>query len=195
MSSTEIRISGFGGQGVILAAYVIGKAVAVVEGRHATLNQSFGPEARGSACSAQLILSDRPVMYPYVRGTDVLVAMSQEAYRLFIGEVRPGGLVLIDDSLVTPGPSPDRRVIGAPATRHAEQIGKRIMANMVMVGLFTAATGIVTPEAVREAVRTSVPTGSEKTNLQALEIGLDLGSGHPPWRVASPAGAAAEVTA
>jgi 2-oxoglutarate ferredoxin oxidoreductase subunit gamma len=74
MARTEIRITGFGGQGVILAGYVIGKATAVVEGRHATLNQSFGPEARGSACSAQLILSDEPITYPYVRTTDILVA-------------------------------------------------------------------------------------------------------------------------
>jgi len=136
MANTEIRITGFGGQGVILAAYVIGKAAAVVEGRHATLNQAFGPEARGSACSAQLILSDDPVMYPYVRRTDILVAMSQDAFRRFEGEVRDGGLALIDNSLVTPGPDPRYRVLGVPAGRMAEELGKRIVGNMVMVGFF-----------------------------------------------------------
>jgi 2-oxoglutarate ferredoxin oxidoreductase subunit gamma len=175
MAITEIRISGFGGQGVILAAYVIGKAAAVVEGRHATLNQAFGPEARGSACSAQLILSDEPITYPYVRGTDILVAMSQDAYRSFVGEVREGGTVLIDDSLVTPAIGSGHRVLGAPATRTAEQIGKRIMANMVMVGLLTAATGIVAPDAVRESIRTSVPSGTEEANLHAFERGLEMG--------------------
>jgi 2-oxoglutarate ferredoxin oxidoreductase subunit gamma len=175
METTEIRISGFGGQGVILAAYVIGKATAVMEGRHATLNQSFGPEARGSACSAQLILSDEPIAYPYVRRADILVAMSQDALRQFIGEVRDGGMVLFDDSLVAGRADPRIRMLGAPASRCAEQLGKRIVGNMVMVGLFTATTEIVSVEAIQEAVRTSVPTGSEKLNLSALERGLELG--------------------
>lgn len=173
MAKTEIRITGFGGQGVILAAYVIGKAVAVVADRHATLNQSFGPEARGSACSAQLVLSDEPVTYPYVRCTDILVAMSQDAYRQFIGEVREGGIVLIDDSLVTQDSA--HRTFGAPATRTAEQLGKKIVANMVMVGLFTSTTGIVGRETVEEAIRTSVPSGTEELNLAAYKRGLELG--------------------
>ncbi|MGD8375942.1 MAG: 2-oxoacid:acceptor oxidoreductase family protein [Acidobacteriota bacterium] len=175
MATTEIRISGFGGQGVILAAYVLGKAYAVVEGRHATLNQSFGPEARGSACSAQLILSEEPIMYPYVRGLDILVSMSQDAYHSFIDQVRPGGLVLIDESLVTPRPPDGLRLLGAPATRTAEEIGKRIMANMVMVGLFTAATRLVEPESAEEAIRTSVPSGTQDVNLRAFQSGLEMG--------------------
>jgi len=177
MPRTEIRISGFGGQGVILAAYIIGKAAAVVEGRHATLNQAFGPEARGSACSAQLILSDEPITFPYVRGTDVLVSMSQEAYRIFVPEVKDGGTVLIDDSLVTPEPDSSLKTVGAPASRTAEEIGKRIMGNMVMVGLFAGATGLITAEAAREAIRTSVPSGTEDINLKAFEKGFEMGSG------------------
>jgi 2-oxoglutarate ferredoxin oxidoreductase subunit gamma len=175
MATTEIRITGFGGQGVILAAYVIGKAAAVIEGRHATLNQSFGPEARGSACSAQLLLSDEPIMYPYVRGVDILVAMSQDAYRKFVGELRDGGLALIDDSLVTQAAEKNVRILGAPATRIAETIGKRIMANMVMVGLFTATTGLLKPDSTRESIRTSVPSGTEDINLSAFERGLERG--------------------
>ena len=175
MATTEIRISGFGGQGVILAGYIIGKAAAVMEGRHATLNQSFGPEARGSACSAQLIVSDQPVTYPYVRRTDILIAMSQDAFRRFAGEVRDGGLVLMDDSLVTCPPDPRLRTLGAPATRTAEQLGRRIVSNMVMVGLFAATTGIVTTGAAREAVRTSVPSGTEEINLKAFDRGVEMG--------------------
>jgi 2-oxoglutarate ferredoxin oxidoreductase subunit gamma len=175
MASTEIRISGYGGQGVILAAYILGKAASVVEGRHATLNQSFGPEARGSACSAQLILSDDPVTYPYVRRTDILVAMSQEAYRLFSDEVRDGGMALIDDSLVTAEAEKRIRVVGAPATRIGEQLGRRIISNMVMVGLFAGTTGTVSPDAAREAIRTSVPPGTEDLNLAAFDRGLEAG--------------------
>ena len=186
MTRTEIRISGFGGQGIILAAYVIGKAAAVVEGRHATLNQSFGPEARGSACSAQLVLSDEPVSYPYVRDIELLVAMSQDAYRIFLPEVREGGLVLIDDSLVTPETTRKIRTHGVPATRIAEELGRRIMANMVMVGFFTAVTGIITPQAATKSVSTSVPSGSQEVNLKALERGLAHGyscTGKPDPRV------------
>ncbi len=144
-----------------------------MEGRHATLNQAFGPEARGSACSAQLVLSDEPVTYPYVRRTDILVAMSQDAYRQFIGEVRDHGIVLIDDSLVTP--SSFHKTFGAPATRTAEQLGKKIVANMVMVGLFTRTTNVVTQEAAGNAIRTSVPSGTEELNLAAFKRGLELG--------------------
>jgi 2-oxoglutarate ferredoxin oxidoreductase subunit gamma len=189
MPRTEIRISGFGGQGVILAGYVIGKAAAVMEGRQATLNQSFGPEARGSACSAQLIVSDEPITYPYVRTLDILVAMSQDSYRTFVGEVRDGGIVLIDDSLVTPDPDSKLRTLGAPATRTAEQLGKRIVTNMVIVGLFTATTGLISADAAREAIRTSVPSGTEKLNLAAFERGLELGQ-----KIVSP-GIHEEVTA
>ncbi len=175
MGKTEIRISGYGGQGVILTAYVIGKAAAVLEGRHATMNQAFGPEARGSACSAQLILSDEPVTYPYVRGTDVLVALSQAAYGTFAEEVRPDGLIIIDRSLVTPDANRPQRLLGAPATSIAEELGKRMVTNMVMVGLFAAATGLVSEEAAREAVRTSVPAGTEELNLAAFERGAEEG--------------------
>lgn len=188
MATTEMRFSGLGGQGMILCAYVVGRATAVIEGRHATLNQAFGPEARGSACSAQLIVSDEPVMFPYVRGTDVLVAMSQEAYQKFVSEVRDGGTVIVDASLVTPEESDRVRIVTAPATIEAEKLGKRIVANMVMAGVFTAATGVVSADAMRRAIRESVPAGTEDLNLAAFERGLEAG-GAPQG-----AGAAVEAT-
>jgi 2-oxoglutarate ferredoxin oxidoreductase subunit gamma len=170
-----MRFSGLGGQGMILCAYVVGRAAAVIDGRHATLNQAFGPEARGSACSAQLVVSDEPVMYPYVRGTDVLVAMSQDAFQRFVGEVRDGGTVIVDESLVSPGAVDRVRIVAAPVTLAAEKLGKRIAANMVMAGVFTAATAVVSPEAMREAIRESVPSGTEALNLAAFERGLEIG--------------------
>jgi 2-oxoglutarate ferredoxin oxidoreductase subunit gamma len=159
MDRTELRISGFGGQGVILAAYVLGKACAVVENGHATLNQSFGPEARGSACSAQLILSGEPVTYPYVRSIDI----------------KPDGLVLIDEDLVTTAVKPRHRILGVPATRIAEDLGRRIVANMVMVGFFAASTDLLQVHSVREAIASSVPSGTEDVNLAAFEAGFDFG--------------------
>lgn len=175
MATTEMRFSGLGGQGMILCAYVVGRAAAVVDGRHATLNQAFGPEARGSACSAQLVVSDEPVMYPYVRGTDILVAMSQDAYQRFVDEVRDGGTVIVDESLVTPAATGRVRIVTAPVTLAAERLGKRIVGNMVMAGVFTEVTGVVSAEAMRRAIRESVPSGTEELNLAAFERGLELG--------------------
>src|SRR6201992_1859557 len=100
MSVTEIRIAGFGGQGVILSAIVIGKAGCIYQAGYSTLTQSFGPEARGGACSAQVILSDNPVLYPYVTRPDILVVMSQEAYTLFSPQLKPGGILITEQALV-----------------------------------------------------------------------------------------------
>lgn len=172
---TEIRVSGFGGQGVIFLAYVTGKAAAIHEGRHATFNQAFGPEARGSACSAQLILSGDPVDYPYIRRPRILVCMSQEAYTKFRDEMEPGGMLLIDEDLVALRTGDDARVFPIPATRIAETLGRRIAANMVMAGFLSAVTGAVGREAVRAAIQESVPPGSEEINLAAFDRGYARG--------------------
>src|SRR5689334_3103607 len=100
MQLTEIRVAGFGGQGVIMAAIVIGKAASINEGGFATMTQNFGPEARGGACSAQVIVSNEPVLYPYVTSPDILVVMSQEAYSKFAPEVKQNGMLIIEQDLV-----------------------------------------------------------------------------------------------
>src|SRR5678815_688146 len=100
MRLTEVRIAGFGGQGVILSAIVIGKAASIYQSAFATMTQNFGPEARGGACSAQLILSDAPILYPYVTQPDIMIAMSQEAYGKFIHELKDGGVLIVEQDLV-----------------------------------------------------------------------------------------------
>src|SRR5437764_13331799 len=97
---TELRIAGFGGQGVILSAIVLGKAASIYQGAFATMTQSFGPEARGGACSAQLIVSDAPILYPYVTQPDILVVMSQEAFGKFAPELKDGGILIVEQDLV-----------------------------------------------------------------------------------------------
>ncbi len=176
MATTQIRIAGFGGQGVILAGMVIGKAAAIHDGKFATLTQSFGPEARGSACSAQLIVSDVPVLYPYITEPDILVAMSQEAYARFGRDLKPAGMLLYEQDLIQADHAfPDVRYFGIPATRFAEELGRKLVLNMVMVGFVTALTGLATPPAVRKAVADSVPKGTEKLNLAAFEKGQEFG--------------------
>ena len=115
MNDTEVRVTGFGGQGVVLLAYVIGRATAINAGRHSTMIQSFGPEARGSTCSATLVISDREVLYPYIRRPDVLVVMSNEAYEKYHDELKPGGILVYENSLVHPEPRPGD-LLAVPAT-------------------------------------------------------------------------------
>ncbi len=173
---TEIRVAGFGGQGVILSAMVVGKAYSVYEGGFATLTQSFGPEARGGACSAQVITSDAPVLYPYVTRPDILVVMSQEAFTKFIPDLKPGGMLIIEEDLVrVSNLKPGTRLFSCPATRLAEELGKRMVLNIVMVGFFAAVTGLVKAESLREAVAESVPEHFKDLNLKAFDKGYEYG--------------------
>jgi 2-oxoglutarate ferredoxin oxidoreductase subunit gamma len=176
MQLTEIRVAGFGGQGVILSAIVLGKAASIYQGGFATMTQNFGPEARGGACSAQLIISDSPVLYPYVTQPDIMVILSHEAYVRFGSEVKEGGILIIEQDLVRVSDlSKSVRVYSIPATRIAEELGKRMVLNSVMVGFFTAITHLLEPDAVRKAVADSVPPNFRELNLKAFERGFEYG--------------------
>jgi len=177
MPVTEIRIAGFGGQGVILSAIVIGKAGCIYQDGYSTMTQSFGPEARGGACSAQVILSDSPVLYPYVTRPDILVVMSQEAYTLFSPQIKDTGTLVIEEDLVRIGELPAGvRVYSIPATRIAEELGKKMVLNIVMVGFFGAVSGAVDPDALRQAVAASVPEAYRELNLKAFDRGFEYGT-------------------
>jgi len=173
---TEIRIAGFGGQGVILSAIVIGKAGCIYEGGFSTMTQSFGPEARGGACSAQVILSDSPVLYPYVTRPDVLVVMSHEAYSIFAPQVKENGTLIIEQDLVRVDKLPSGvRVFSCPATRLAEELGKKMVLNIVMVGFFGAVTGLLQPDSLRNAIADSVPEAYRDLNRKAFDKGYEYG--------------------
>jgi 2-oxoglutarate ferredoxin oxidoreductase subunit gamma len=173
MNREEIRFSGFGGQGIMTAGYIFGKAAALFDERHVTLIKSYGPESRGGASSAQVIISDEEIDYPRLTAPELLVAMSQEAYARYIDELAGGGLLLIDEDLVELShPRSDIEVRGIPATRVAESnLGRKIVANIVMLGFVAANTDIVSVDGLREAVLTSIPKGTEELNLKAFEHG------------------------
>lgn len=174
--NTEIKIGGFGGQGVILASMIIGKAASIFDNKHAAMIQSFGPEARGSSCSAQLIVSDRPIAYPYVRKPDILAALSHDAYVQFGKELAADGILIAESDLVKLDPKrTPARTYSVPATRFAEELGRKVVTNIVMVGFFTAVTGLVSADAAANAVRDSVPKGMETLNLKAFEKGYEYG--------------------
>ncbi len=162
---------------------IIGRAASINDGKHATLIQAFGPEARGSACSAQVTLSDDPIGYPYVKNPDLLILMSLDAATQFAPQLKPGSLVLYENELIPKLPPlpAGSRALGIPATRFAEELGRRLVLNIVMVGFFAGVTGLVSQPAIEKAVRDSVPKGTEDLNLRALlkgrEYGLELVKG------------------
>lgn len=177
MAKTEIRVGGLGGQGVILCGMILGRAAAIYENKHATLIQAFGPEARGSACSAQVILADEVIGYPYVKQPDLLVLMSLDAATQFVPQLKPGGLVLYENELIPQLPPlpAGARALGIPATRFAEELGRRLVLNIVMVGFVTGVTELLACESVEKAVLASVPKGTETLNLRAFRKGFDYG--------------------
>jgi 2-oxoglutarate ferredoxin oxidoreductase subunit gamma len=172
----EMRVAGFGGQGIILAGYILGKAAAIYDNKHATLIQSFGPEARGSACSAQLIISEEAILYPYIIQPRLSVLLSRDAYDIYHKELPGNGIMVIEEDLVHPVKEPkDMKIYAIPATRLAEELGRKIVMNIITVGFFTAVTKIISYDAAKQAVESSVPKGTEAMNLKAFDTGFTYG--------------------
>ncbi len=174
----EIRLSGFGGQGIGLAGHILGKAAALYQGLEAVMTQSYGPEARGGASSANIVIADRRIDYPFVQRPDVLVALSQEAYTRFRPQTGPDTLVIIDEGLVTP--EHGDAIAGIPATRLAEELGRRIVANMVMLGFFASVSHLIDREALEKAIETTVPAKTLDLNLKAFATGFEYENGREP---------------
>jgi 2-oxoglutarate ferredoxin oxidoreductase subunit gamma len=169
----QVILTGFGGQGIIMAGRILGMAAALVDQKESTLVQSYGPESRGGACCAQVIISTKVIQYPYVKSADVLMCMSQSAYDKYKGQLKAQGFLVIDKDLVTP--DDDRLAFSIAATRMAEEMGRKMMANIIMVGFTTAVTRLVTENAARQAVLSSVPKGTGEMNLKAFTKGYEYG--------------------
>lgn len=171
--TAQVVLCGFGGQGVVTAGQILGRAVAVHEGRNAVMAQSYGPESRGGASRTEVILADGPIAYPRVITPDVVVVLSQAAYQA-VGRTRPSGCMLIAETDLVELDPDDRNVARqVPATRIAEQLGRKIVLNIVMLGYLCGSTDIVSPEALKEAIAASVPPGTEKLNLRAFAAGYE----------------------
>jgi 2-oxoglutarate ferredoxin oxidoreductase subunit gamma len=171
----EIVFTGFGGQGIVLIGSIVGRAAAIGDHLESTLVQSYGPESRGGFCSAQVVISATQIHYPYVRQPDILVAMSQSGFEKFSGAVKKDTLLLIDQDLVQPGDC-GLESYGIPATRLAEEMGRKMIANIVMLGFFAAVSKAVSRKAAEAAVKDSVPKGTEELNLKAFTKGWDYGA-------------------
>ena len=172
----EILITGFGGQGIVLAGNILGKAAALHDGKHATMTQSYGPEARGGSCSTQVLISEEEILFPYAENPQVIVCMSQEGYTKNVGSLIPGGLFIWDTDLVKVGDdAPEGNTYNIPATRFAEELGNTMMANIVMLGFLSAVSDVVTVNSLREAVLSSVPPHTKEKNEKAFDRGSEYG--------------------
>ena len=173
-----MRFAGFGGQGIVSAGIISGRAATLYDGKHAVLTQSYGPEARGGACNANVIIAEDKIAYPEVISPDLLVIMSQEAFNTFGKDIAEGGAMIIDQDLVEPTEVPPNiRFVEVPATKIAEDLGNKIIANVVMLGAISALTDIVGKDAMLESIRASVPTRFAELNDRAFKAGFEYGMG------------------
>ena len=178
---TEIRIGGFGGQGVILAGIILGKAASIFDKNEAVQTQSYGPEARGGASKCEVVIGDNEIDYPKVQSPDILVAMSNEALIKYIVDLKDEGTLIVDPDTTDIEDVRDFidqhniKVFKAPATKTAnDEIGLKIVANIVMVGAITKITGVISENAAVEAIKDSVPAGTEEKNIGAFNAGYNL---------------------
>lgn len=170
----EIRFSGFGGQGIILSAVIIGRAAVMYDNKFAVQTQVYGPEARGGASMSQVVIDDEQILYPKVSVPGIYVIMSQEGFEKYGASAQESAVMLIDSTLVHSRPK--CRCIEVPATQQAKQtLKKDIVANIVMLGALVAATHVVSEESLKKAILDSVPKGTEELNLKAMQLGLELG--------------------
>ena len=168
----EVRFAGFGGQGVILAGVVLGTAAVSFDGKTAVQTQSYGAEARGGGARSELIISDQPIIYPRVTSPDVMVAMSAQAVKKYHDDLKKGALLIVDSDLVKEIPRKDLEEFHVPATEMAgKELGRVLVANMVMLGALVTLTGIVSHSAVKKAIELTVPKGTAELNLKAFDKG------------------------
>ena len=185
MTRTEIKLAGFGGQGIVLAGFILGKAISIYDKKNAVLTQSYGPEARGGACSADVVTADGDIDFPEVTVPNISVIMSQEAYNKYGKNIKRNGTMLIDEDLVKiedkdnitkNNNEKNIKIHSIPSTRFAEELGRKIVANIVMLGFVTAMTNIASLEGMKKSLLGSVPKGTEQLNMSALLKGYDYGS-------------------
>ena len=174
----EVLFSGFGGQGVILASVILGRAAAVYEDFYAVQTQSYGPESRGGASRAEVVISDEPIDYPKTLHPDYAVFFSQEAYSKYLHTVREGATVIVEKDLVPHRDAEFEKklnVIALPLTEIAEQTtGLSLTMNILTLGILVGVTGVVSREAIEKAVRDAVPRGTEEINVKALKKGFEI---------------------
>lgn len=172
----EILITGFGGQGIVLTGNILGMAATLYDNKHATMTQSYGPEARGGSCSSQVVISEEPILFPYAENPQVMICMSLAGFQKNCATLTPGGTMIWDTDLVKPETlNKTWQCYNIPATRFAEELGNKMMANIVMLGFVSTVCELVEPESLKQAVLKTVPPKTRDTNATAFDRGREYG--------------------
>jgi 2-oxoglutarate ferredoxin oxidoreductase subunit gamma len=172
---TEIRLSGEGGQGIVLAGVILAEAAAIYDGKNATQTQVYGPESRGGASKAEVIISDEEIDYPKALSVDVLLALTQAAADKYGHDVKPSGLLIVDSGKVPSPPQGIAKLYRLPILETAkETVGRAMVANIVSLGAIVGLSGVVSKGAIEQAILARVPKGTEELNRRALQAGFAL---------------------
>jgi 2-oxoglutarate ferredoxin oxidoreductase subunit gamma len=168
----EVRLSGSGGQGMILAGIILAEAAGVYDGKNVVQTQSYGVEARGGASRAEVIISDEEIVFPEVTRPDILLAMNQPSVDKFLDSLKEDGVLILDTTQVKSTPKIKSRVYRVPITELAQKAGGAIVSNIVALGALVGLSGVASEEALRKAVLSRGPKGTEELNMRALDLGL-----------------------
>lgn len=170
----EIRFAGFGGQGIIKSGIITAAAASIYGGKNAVQTQSYGPESRGGACKSEVVISEEEIDFPKVVEPDILVVMSQHAYNEYAEDVKTGGTIIIDSGMIPHEKDlKNAKVFRIPATKIAEELGRKIVANIVMLGALVAIINVMDKNALRDSIKANIPRGTEELNLTAFEKGYE----------------------
>ena len=170
----ELRFSGAGGQGLILAGVIMAEAASIYDGKQAVQSQSYGPEARGGASKSEVIISETAIDYPKATVVDALLALTQEACDKYSSDLREGGVLLVDSDLVKSLPKGNFKSVAFPIINTAKnEVGREIVANIVALGAMVALTGVVTKESAEKAVLARVPEAFLELNKKAFNLGYE----------------------
>lgn len=169
----KISLCGMGGQGIILSAVILGTTAVTKNGLYATQTQSYGSEARGGQCQAELIIDREPINSPVAEKKDLLIALFQEAYEKYIDTLSDDGILIYDPDLVTEFTRDVKNSYALPATQLATELGSRMSANMIVLGYIASAFDFYTKEQLVEVITAETSQKFLETNLKAVEVGYD----------------------
>ncbi len=170
----EIRIAGTGGMGVVLAGDILGYAAVVYSGLEAVQSQSYGAEARGTTAKSEVIVSDKPIRYPKVRESDYLIAMSQKSLDLYLPEAKKGSIIIVDPDLVNTKNISGYEIVEVPAMKTADELGLRLVSNMVMLGALVKKSGLFPLENLEKAIVDMISAKAFEIDIKAIRAGAEL---------------------
>ena len=177
----EVRVYGIGGQGIVTMGYVIGRAAALYDKMDVVMTEAYGPEITGGFSKADVVISDEEIDYPLVNNPDILLVMSQDGWERNGKLVKKSGLVIYEEDMVDPGKVKPQKSVQIPAMRLADELGQKVVANVIVMGAFQEITDVISKKALESSLKDRIPKGTEKLNMEALGKGYEIGKAAGRW--------------